>query len=104
MTRDDYRKIAIIVVRGVSLSFIFSGLNEIGIIVSARFLEDFKAIPHGSVAFEARILLIVFYLITGLSLFKWSRPLASYLLQGLDDDRLADEEDGVDGPNVKAGS
>jgi hypothetical protein len=104
MTRDDYKKIATIVVRGVSLSFIFSGLNEIGIIVSARFLEDFKAIPHGSVAFETRILLIVFYLVTGLSLFKWSRSLAEYLLQGLDEDGLTAKEDGPDVPEVKPSS
>lgn len=82
-----YEKIAVIVIRGVALSFLFSTLNELGIISFGILLSSLGIISHNAISYEGRLILAVFFLISSLVLFARSKSLAKYLVEGLEDEK-----------------
>lgn len=84
---NKYEKIAVIVVRGVALSFLFSMISELGIIAVGTLLSSLGVISHTSIAYDARLLLSVFFLISSLALFVRSKSLAKYLVEGIEEDK-----------------
>lgn len=88
----DYRKIATIVIRGLAYYLLLFVLIEWTIIAAGILLVNFGIFSRTSIAFEARLLTSVVYLLAGLILLAKSGSLGSRIAGDMHEDD-ADESD-----------
>jgi hypothetical protein len=81
----DLQKIATIVLRGFACYLLIFVAIEWAIIGGGTLLIILGLFPRTSIAFEARLLSSVVYLIGGLLLYYRSESLASRIVEGLHD-------------------
>ncbi|MGB7201418.1 MAG: hypothetical protein WBD16_04020 [Pyrinomonadaceae bacterium] len=79
----DYKKIAIISVRILGISFIFSGILELFIIVTALLLVTRGTIPPEMVAQETWFVQSVVWIIGGTFLYVRSKSLGVVIVESL---------------------
>ena len=82
----DYQKIATIVVRGFAYYLLLWVVIEWTIIATGTLLIAFGVISRISIAFEARLLSSVVYLLAGLVLLARSGSLGSRIAADMDED------------------
>lgn len=86
----SYRKIATIIMRGLAYYLLLWVVIEWAIIGAGTLLISFGLFPHAAIAFEARLLSSVVYLVAGLILLARSESLGSRIAQDMDHDDADD--------------
>ena len=88
---NNYRNIATIVIRAFACYLLLFVAIEWGIIAAGILLSIFRIFSRNPVAYEARLLSSVFYLIAGLVLYARSKSIASRITESLPDDSDSNE-------------
>ncbi len=87
----NYHKIATAVIRISALTFILSSILDVGIVMTGILLISLEIIPRDAFAHEIYLIQSVFWLIGGGILFARSKSLATYVLDGLDEEKKIGE-------------
>jgi thiol:disulfide interchange protein len=90
---NDYQKIATIVVRGFAYYLLLWVVIEWAIIAMGTLLITFGIISRTSIAFEARLLSSVVYLLAGLVLLARSRSLGNRIAADMEENESEGQSD-----------